>query len=87
MICVLHQLCFPQQNKGKCENLKLLNRRETHTWVERRRRSELRELFDNLHTILQINPKPPRLHLLSMVSTIFFLYQDYKQHEKIVRNT
>ncbi|XP_029705375.1 MAX gene-associated protein isoform X2 [Takifugu rubripes] len=55
-----------KQQKGRCESLKILNRRETHTWVERLRRSELRELFDKLHTILQTNPKPPRLHLLSM---------------------
>lgn len=65
--CVFHH----QQQKGRCESLKILNRRETHTWVERLRRSELRELFDKLHTILQTNPKPPRLHLLSMVSTTF----------------
>lgn len=62
--CVFHQ----QKQKGRCESLKILNRRETHTWVERLRRSELRELFEKLHTILQTNPKPPRLHLLSMVS-------------------
>lgn len=61
---------FHQQLKGRCENLKLLSRRETHTWVERLRRSELRELFDKLHSLLQSNPKPPRLHLLSMVSAI-----------------
>lgn len=70
IIYVLHQLCFHQQHKSRCENLKLLSRRETHTWVERLRRSELRELFDKLHSILQRNPKPPRLHLLSMVSAI-----------------
>lgn len=62
--CVFHH----QQQQGRCENLKILNRRETHTWVERLRRSELRELFDKLHVILQTNHKPPRLHLLSMVS-------------------
>lgn len=65
-LSVSHQ----QQHKSRCENLKLLSRRETHTWVERLRRSELRELFDKLHSILQCNPKPPRLHLLSMVSAI-----------------
>ncbi|XP_076612472.1 uncharacterized protein LOC143336289 [Chaetodon auriga] len=41
-------------------------KRENHTWLERRRRSEQRVLFDKLQTVLQSDPRAPRLRLLSL---------------------
>ncbi|XP_070844164.1 uncharacterized protein [Chaetodon trifascialis] len=41
-------------------------KRESHTWLERRRRSEQRVLFDKLQTVLQSDPRAPRLRLLSL---------------------
>ncbi|KAM7395685.1 hypothetical protein PAMA_007111 [Pampus argenteus] len=41
-------------------------RRRNHTVLERQRRSEQRDLFDKLQTILDSDPKAPRLRLLSL---------------------
>ncbi|KAM9339203.1 uncharacterized protein ABDE67_016858 [Symphorus nematophorus] len=41
-------------------------RRKNHTVLERQRRTEQRNLFDKLQSVLQADPKVPRLRLLSM---------------------
>ncbi|XP_028997269.1 MAX gene-associated protein-like isoform X2 [Betta splendens] len=41
-------------------------RRRNHVALERLRRSEQRSLFDKLQTVLQTDPRSPRLRLLSM---------------------
>ncbi|XP_045917038.1 MAX gene-associated protein isoform X3 [Micropterus dolomieu] len=41
-------------------------RRKNHTVLERQRRSEQRTLFDKLQTVLQSDPRAPRLRLLSL---------------------
>ncbi|XP_039980782.1 MAX gene-associated protein isoform X2 [Xiphias gladius] len=41
-------------------------RRKNHTVLERQRRSEQRNLFDKLQTVLQSDPRAPRLRLLSL---------------------
>lgn len=43
-------------------------RRKNHNVVERLRRSEQRGLFDKLVDLFNVDPKTPRLHLLTMVS-------------------
>lgn len=48
-------------------------RRKNHTALERQRRSEQRTLFDKLQTILESDPRAPRLRLLSLVSSIYCL--------------
>lgn len=59
-------------------------RRKNHTVLERQRRSEQRNLFDKLQTVLQSDPRAPRLRLLSLVSSksysgsfIFFYATDF----------
>nr|XP_046229084.1 MAX gene-associated protein [Scatophagus argus]XP_046229085.1 MAX gene-associated protein [Scatophagus argus] len=54
------------QMDNKHEESKANRRRKNHTVLERQRRSELRNLFDKLQTILQSDPKAPRLRLLSL---------------------
>ncbi|XP_044026184.1 MAX gene-associated protein isoform X2 [Siniperca chuatsi] len=41
-------------------------RRKNHTVLERQRRSEQRTLFDKLQTVLQSDPRAPRLRLLAL---------------------
>ncbi|XP_023285958.1 MAX gene-associated protein-like [Seriola lalandi dorsalis] len=41
-------------------------RRKNHTVLERQRRSEQRDLFDKLQTVLRSDPRAPRLRLLSL---------------------
>ncbi|XP_040920857.1 MAX gene-associated protein isoform X2 [Toxotes jaculatrix] len=41
-------------------------RRKNHTVLERQRRSEQRDLFDKLQTVLHSDPRAPRLRLLSL---------------------
>lgn len=50
----------------RCSLLEL--RRKNHTVVERLRRSEQKGLFDKLVNLLNVDPKTPRLHLLTMAS-------------------
>lgn len=40
--------------------------------MERQRRSEQKGLFDKLVNLLNVDPKTPRLHLLTMVSVTTF---------------
>ncbi|XP_070705705.1 uncharacterized protein magl [Pempheris klunzingeri] len=45
---------------------KAVRRRKNHSVLERQRRSEQRDLFDRLQTVLKSDPRAPRLRLLSL---------------------
>lgn len=50
-------------------------RRKNHTVVERQRRIEQKGLFDKLVDLLKVDPKTPKLHLLTMVSSLSLWYE------------
>lgn len=65
-------VCFefkmsPLQDPDVRDGSKDKRKRENHTVLERMRRSEQRNLFDKLQTVLRSDPRAPRLHLLSEV--------------------
>ncbi|KAI3363786.1 hypothetical protein L3Q82_001394 [Scortum barcoo] len=60
------KLSAQDQMEIKCEESKDKKRRKNHTVLERQRRSEQRTLFDKLQTVLQSDPRAPRLRLLAL---------------------
>ncbi|KAM6992388.1 uncharacterized protein mgab [Tautogolabrus adspersus] len=65
-IGLISKLAMSQLEEQIDEGSKDIKRRTTHSVLERQRRSEMRELYDKLQSVLKSDPKAPRLRLLSL---------------------
>ncbi|XP_065819878.1 MAX gene-associated protein [Labrus bergylta] len=65
-IGLISKLAMTQLEEQIDEGSKDIKRRTSHTVLERQRRSEMRDLYDKLQTVLKSDPKAPRLRLLSL---------------------